>query len=442
MVNMLGYVLLVLMAAAGMASAAPGSVATPPIPESHQSDGSVSLPAPLTAETFTEAVLEHNASLEAMRQSVVAAVKRVEPAGKLDDPMLSISAAPRTFGAANGPNGDVEVSQTLPWWGTLDARKEAAQAEAEAASQDFVALRLQLAMLARRAFADWAYIQHAFEVNDANVSLLAELRNVARIRYTTGQAPQEDVLQADVERVLLKQQRLELEREHTVVQARMNALLDRSPQTAIPEPGALPDTMSVPAEEILSQRALGHPRLEQLAAQRRAAQARQTLVEKERYPRFGLSTGYNNMWSDPAMRPMVGLSFTIPLDQSKYRDEIDAARAEVRRAASTLEDERASVLADLSGTYAKVRESAQSIALYRDELVPLARSALEVARSDYGAGRGGFLNVLIAERHRLDTELGLARTESEYYRALAELDRATGGGLLAVDRLTAQGHSP
>jgi outer membrane protein TolC len=422
-----------LMVAAAVASAEPPG--SPPAlrisAESDHSDGSASLSAPLTVEAFTDVVLAHNASLEAMRQSVVAATARVKPAGKLDDPMLSVSAAPRTFGTAGGPNGDVEVSQSLPWWGTLDARKEMARAEAEAASQDFAALRLRLAALARGIFADWSYIQHALEINTANQSLLTELRNVARIRYTTGQAPQEDILQADVERAMLKQQRLEWERERTVVQARMNALLDRSPQTAIPEPDTLPETIGLPTEERLAEHALGHPSLEKLAAQQRAAQARQTLAQKERYPKFGVSAGYNNMWSDPAFRPMVGLSFTVPLDQSKYRAQIDAARAEARRTASTLENERASVLADLSAAYAMVREKAQSLALYRDELVPLARSTLEVARTEYGTGRGDFLNVLTAERHRLETELGLARAQSEYYRDLAELDRASGGGLLS-----------
>jgi outer membrane protein TolC len=426
-------VLVSLSTVAALASAAPSD--SPPGPqilaESDHPAGSPSLSAPLTPEAFTEVVLAHNASLEAMRQSVVAAVARVTPAGKLDDPMLSVSAAPRTFGTTGGPNGDVEVSQSLPWWGTLDARKEAARAEAEAASQDFAGLRLRLAALARGAFADWVYIQHALEVNSANQALLTELRNVARIRYTTGQAPQADVLQADVERAMLKQQRLEWERERAVVQARMNALLDRAPQMAIPEPSALPETITLPAEEMLAEHALGHPRLEELAAQQRAAEARQTLAEKERYPKFGVSTGYNNMWADPAMRPTVGLSFTVPLDQGKYRAQIDATRAEARRSASTLEDERASVLADLSAAYAMARESAQSIALYRDELVPLARSTLEVTRSEYGTGRGDFLNVLTAERHRLDTELGLARAQSEYYRALAELDQASGGELLA-----------
>jgi outer membrane protein TolC len=322
------------------------------------------------------------------------------------------------------------VSQSFPWWGTLDARREVARADAEARGEDFDALRLRLAALARGAFADWVYVHRALEINDANLSVLTELRNVARIRYTTGQALQEDVLQADVERAMLKQQRLHWQRDLTMAQSRMNALLDRAPHSPIPAPGELPSISPLPAEEILAQRALAHPELEEVAAEESAAEAQQRVAQKDRFPKFGVSAGYNNMWADPAMRPMVGLSITVPLDQGKYRADIDAAHAQARRAASSLEDQRASLLADLSADYATVREAKQSVALYRDQLVPLTQSALEVARAEYGSGRGDFLNVLTAERHRLDTELDLARMQSDYFRALAELDRASGGGLL------------
>jgi len=402
---------------------------------------STPLPTPLTVEAFTEAVFARNASLEAMRQAVAAAVAQVKPAGALEDPTFSVSAAPRTFGSAMGATGDVEVSQPLPWWGTLDARKQVARATAEAAGHDLDALRLRIGALARGAFSDWVFVHRALEINAANQSVLTELRNVARVRYTTGQAPQEDVLQADVQRTLLKQQRLERESQRTALQARMNALLDRTPQTPIPEPAELPAAVDLPAEEILAQRALGHPQLEQLEAQHDAAQAQERLADKERYPKFGVSVGYNNMWSDPAMRPMVGLSLTVPIDQAKYRASVDAAHAQARRSASTLEDQRSSMLADLAADYASAREAAQSLALYRDELVPLARNTLEVARTEYGSGKGDFLNVLTAEQHRLDTEIGLARTQSEYYQRLAELEQASGGGLLAP-RSLGQGVAP
>lgn len=394
-------------------------------------DSADSLQTPLTAEAFTAAVISRNANLEAMRQAVVAAAARIKSAGALEDPMLSVSAAPRTFGTAMGPMGDVEITQALPWWGTLDARTQVARAEAEATTHDVEALRLRVAALARGAFSDWVFVHRALDINAANQTVLGELRNIARVRYATGQAPQQDVLQADVARTMLRQQRFELERQRTVLQARMNALLDRTPQETIPQPAALPDVIALPAEELLAERALAHPQLRQLQAEEGAALAREHLEEKERYPKFGVSAGYNNMWSEPAQRPMVGLSVTLPIDQDKYRSAIDAARAQARRSASALENQRASVLADLSAAYASTREAAQSLALYHDELVPLARTTLEVARSEYASGRGDFLNALTAEQQRLDTELGLARMQSEYYQRLAQLDQASAGALLA-----------
>ena len=389
----------------------------------------LALSAPLTAESFTAAVLARNASLRAMRQALVAAVSDIRPAGALPDPMLSVSAAPRTLGSAMGTGEDIEVSQALPWWGTLEVRKQIARADAEAARHDLEALRLRLEATARGLFADWVFVHRALRINASNQSVIGELRRIASVRYATGKAPQSDVLQADVERTMLAQQQLEWRRKVAVVAARMNALLDRPPTASIPLPAALPVLARLPSEAALLQRALTHPQLKALEAEAHAAQAKERLAGKQRYPQFQVSAGYNSMWSDPAMRPMVGLSFTVPLDQGKYSAEVDAAHAQARRAEYDLESERATLLADLSAAYASTREAAKSLALYRDDLAPLARDALHVALSEYGSGQVSFLEVLTAEQRQLDTTLGLARAQSEYFDRWAELERLSGSGL-------------
>lgn len=396
-------------------------------------------PESLSADAFTEAVLARNASLEAMRQAVVEAVAGIEPAGSLDDPMLTLSVAPSTWSNSGPPSGRgvVQVSQALPWWGTLDAREEAARAEAEAARHDLDALKLRLIAVAHGAFADWVFVHRSLEINADNQTVLADLRSIARVRYTTGQTLQQDVLQADVERTMLKHQALELERQRTTIQARMNALLNRGPEIEIPPPAALPSTLDLPPQEVLAERALAtHPRLQRLEAVRRGAEAQVRVEEKARYPQFRLNAGYNSLWEHEDLRPMVGISINVPFGQDKYEAAIDAARARVRRTASTLDDQRSMLLAELASAYAAVREATHSLALYRDELVPLARASLEVAEADYGGGRGDFLNVLTAERHQLTVEFNLARLEAEYFRRLAELDRASGGALRSLSSPT------
>ncbi len=132
------------------------------------------------------------------------------------------------------------------------------------------------------------------------------------------------------------------------------------------------------------------------------------------------------MWADSAMRPMVGLSFTVPIDQGKYRAEIDAAQAEALRAGAVLEEQRAKLRADVASDYAATVETARSLALSRDDLVPLAQDALKVALTEYATGQESFPEVLEAERRALEVQLGLARAQADYCRRRAELDEASG----------------
>lgn len=382
---------------------------------------------PLTSRALVDAALKRNPGLDAIRAATEAAEAGIEPAGSLDDPMLGFTAAPATFGTALGSRGQVQLSQALPWWGTLDAREDAARANAEAVEQDAEALKLKLIAAAQKAFADWHYIHEALAVNERTQALLAELREVARARYAAGRAIQQDVLQADIERTLLRQQALELRKQRTSVQARINALLNRSPGIALPRPASMPSGVRLPPLPLLEAFALEHhPMVQQLRFRQRAADANVTVAEKERYPEFRVMAGYNSIMDPVQKRAMIGLSMSIPLGQDKYRAEISGARAELRRTGYALEDLKARLASDLAVAYAAVEEARASLALYRDELLPLAESALAVARTDYGAGKGDFLNVITAERYLLETELRFVRTEASVFQRLAELGRLTG----------------
>lgn len=382
---------------------------------------------PFRAKALVEAALERNPSLEEVRAAVEAAEAKIEPAGSLEDPMLSLNVAPNTFGSALGSREQVQFSQAFPWWGTLDAREDVARFNAEAVEQDVESLKLKLIATAQSAYADWHYIHRALAVNERTQALLTELREVAKARYAAGRAIQQDVLQADVERTLLRQQALELKKERTSIQARINALLNRSPSTPLPPPETLVLDVELPPLAALEAFALEqHPMVEQMEFRQRAASSNVTVAEKESYPEFRLMAGYNDLMDPSEKRAMIGVSINIPLDRGKYRAQIRGARAQLRRTGYALEDLQATLAGDLAAAYASVEEARQSLALYRDELLPLAKNTLAVARSDYGAGKGDFLNVITAERYLLETELRLVRTEAVVFQRLSELGQLAG----------------
>src|SRR5438067_1049671 len=74
-----------------------------------------------------------------------------------------------------------------------------APAAASAAGDDLADTRLQLTEAARNAFADYYLAGRALAVNEEGLNLLREFRRNAETLNKYGKAPQQDLLQADVE---------------------------------------------------------------------------------------------------------------------------------------------------------------------------------------------------------------------------------------------------
>lgn len=383
------------------------------------------------------AVLQRNAGLAAMRSAEDAAKAVVKPAGALDDPNLSYALAPQTVGGYHTPGGKfrnfsqvITLSQTFPWPGTLKLRSKAAAAKAESANRKLADYRLRLAERTRAAYADWYYATRALAVNGENQSLVQRLKKVATTAYASGQAPQQDVLQADVELTRLQDQALKVKRRRATVQARINGLLNRDPQAPLPAPAASPPSGHLPDYAGLQQTALAqYPQLKGLDAQIAADQDRVALAHKGFYPDFKLSASYNSLWSAPAEQFIVGASINIPIG-ARHQGELDAATAQLQQSQSQLRQMRANLLSSVDQSYQTAAQTRQSIALYVGKLLPLAKLNLKAARSDYSGGNGSFLQVIVAERQLLKARLELARNRADFFTQLAALDYQTGGALM------------
>ena len=385
---------------------------------------------PITADDLASWVLEANPGLAAREAAAEAAAYRIEPAGSLDDPMLSYAVAPLTANADRSLNQKVEFSQKIPWPGTLAARESVARFEAVAARRDADSLRLRVIARAKSAHAEWRFIDSALDIHHANKALLDDLAATAQTRYAAGRARKQDVLQAEVERAGLDNHLLRLLRQRAAVQARINALLSRTPDAPLPAAAPILLQSTPPALETLQALALAHhPELSRLDAEISASERHVRLAEKAFLPSFQVGVGYDGLWDEIDKRPVFGVSINVPLDRSKRRSDLDRARAEMRRTKFSLSERRADLRANLATARAEVVEAQTSIALYQDELVPLAVEFLEAAIADYQSGTGAFLNVITAEQHKLETNLELARVRADYAKRLAELEFWAGGSL-------------
>lgn len=393
----------------------------------------------LTADQLVADVLDRNRGLDALRAAARAAESAVAREGALPDPVLTGAVAPETVGgygssSGRGTNVRVELGQQLPWPGKLDLKEESARFEALAAEEDVAAMRLRLAALTRAAYARWYFVHRALPINAANRELLEQLRGVAENRYAAGLATQQDVLQAEVELQHVRHRDIQLRKERRAVQARINALLNQGVHSPLlPPADKLPAPEKLPALHELWELALAaHPELKGLEQRAAANERREHLADKDFYPDFRVFTGYNSLWDEEAKRWVVGVTINLPIDRRKRRAAVDEARAQGIRILAELDERRAQLLGALEQALATAEEARHTIGLYEAELIPRSEESLGAARAEYGAGGGSFLNVITAQKLLLEARLGLHRARADYFAALAEVKRWTGGELPLV----------
>jgi outer membrane protein TolC len=197
------------------------------------------------AELVSE-VQRRNQSLQASLAAWGAAGERYPQAVALDDPTFTTMFAPASFSSSTIQSSYiVGVGQKFPWAGKRDLRGQVAQWNAVAASLDYNEAQLRLAEAARLAYYEYYNVFRLLAVNDAGLSAVRAFRDTAKSKFEASQVTQQDLLQADVELAELEQRRVEIEQARQVVTARINLLLHREPQLALPLP---PERLDVPSD--------------------------------------------------------------------------------------------------------------------------------------------------------------------------------------------------
>jgi len=388
-------------------------------------------PTELNPVSFVQSVLAQNPDIKVQESAHDAALARITSAGALDDPMLSYMSAPRSIGSDIGYRQNVQISQKIPWPGTLDLRSDAATIEAKSVEYQVIDTRLHLASQARAAYADWYYVFQAITINRETIKLVGHLKSVAEAAYASGQAPQQDVLQAEVELTRLQNQSLELERRRQTVQAAINALLNVDPGSSVAPPGGLPTpNIAHGFEELTSVALAQYPALKSADADITASRDRVELARKAFYPNFQIMAGENTLWNMPQQQFTVGVAINIPIG-GKHDGDYDEAQAKLRQSQFKSISVRNALLSSLEKTYAAIKQSNDTVDLYTKRLVPLADLNLKAANADYSAGRGDFLKVITAEQQYLMAELERERARADYYTQSAALDYQTGGAIFA-----------
>ncbi len=182
-------------------------------------------------DALTAEALAQNPSIAQRQAASRAATLRIRPAGTLPDPTLTAGVmdlvVPFEFNQSEFTEVDAELSQTIPWPGSLGARSGVAKAAAVGARAEEHVTRREVAAAMADAYYRLQYAVSALASLRRQLTLLEAAVQLSTTRYGTGSAPQSDPLQAKLARDRLQLEALSAESDRVSALAAVNALRNR-----------------------------------------------------------------------------------------------------------------------------------------------------------------------------------------------------------------------
>lgn len=380
-----------------------------------------------------------NLELSGMRHEALAAQERVGQADTLPDPRFKLELQDVTRTGTQNPAlwpSDVgstryTFSQELPWFGTRTLKREQAEWLAQGAQTQVQTVWADMAARIKLAYAQRYFLQHTSRLSQEVLGLMQRLEQMARARYASGLAPQQDVLRAQTEQVGMQGELIALQAELRSNQARMNALLARPLGAPLASPTSLrllPDPAQLDYAALEARVRAHNPQLAADDAKWKAADKGVDLALAGRYPTLALGIAPTQFQSDVKTWDLM-LEMNIPLWQGNRRAQERESLA-MRDAAEARRNATANQLqADLMENVLALQSAQQSEALIRNTLLPQAELGLQSALAGYEAGKTDFATVLDAQRQIRQAKQSQLKAQAEGQARLAQIERLLGEDL-------------
>ena len=405
-------------------------------------------PAPVAGDSVLQSLvaeaLARNPTVAQRQAAVRAATLRIRPAGSLPDPMLSVGVMDLLlpnfeFNRSDFTEVDVELSQEIPWPGSLGARSGVVRAAAAGARAEEGTVRRELTTAMAVAYYRLGYTVTALETLRHQRELLDAAVQLSTTRYATGAAPQSDPLQAKLARDRLQSEAFVLESERVAALAAVNALRNRTPGDSL---GVVPMNPAQvragisplsPSDSLVALALAAHPRL---AARRAAIEQATRTIEVERLgarpdvtltARYGYRPPYAGTFKFPDFFSAF-LGLRVPIWAWRKQNRLaDAARADSTGAAAGLREAELQLSREVTEAAARVEALQQRLALLVDGVLPNARGTVESVLRSYQVGRAEFLTLLSVEDARYRAELEAVAVAADYQAQLVMLRQLTAG---------------
>ena len=377
-------------------------------------------------------LLKSNPDLQAATLRYQAALTRPSREGALPDPRVQfgwVSSGSIVPGKGLGedPNANIgfQISQEFPYPGKRGSRTDVALKEAAAEKQMYRATVQSKVASLSSAFYELNFVYEAIELLEENKNLLTQLAKVAEVRYSVGNASQQDLIRSSIEISILENRLLSQEQKKRSLVAEINSLLNREPLSPLGRPEKVDAPQLEPLEILQKRMKEVSPMLLSQHSRVETREAQFRLAEREKYPDFDLMGGYYNQGEMDDMWE-VQFSMNLPIwtgrKQGRAAQEASLMLSEAKQTYRATEQ---TLLYQLQDAYAKAETAQKLSELYSIQVVPQSRIALESSIASYETGAVDFLTVLSNFMTILEYRMNYFEQQAAYLKAYASLRELT-----------------
>jgi len=434
-------VLVCVFAGVAIAAVDPYEAALTAMPQEH-SHTSSNVPS-ITVEQAEQIALQANPEIRVAARKVAMAEAHISGAGALDDPSVMYRGwqvpltKPWDYNAAMNM---FMVGQSFPGPGKRALRSQVATDAINVVKAELAAKKREISAAVRKAFYDLLRTADELRVHDEQIGIARQAFEAARIKYSVGKVPQQDVLKAQVALTKLIEHLVMLDQDADLSRATLNALLGRSPDTPLEVSGQHAVPAQIPTLADLKQLAVeNRPELMATAATIKQAEAEVALARKQYTPDFSANAGYMLTPSGSQFRNnyMVEGSMTLPwLNRRKHESEISEAKAVVAERQAELDAMRLAVFQQIQAALVRASSAKRLVDLYQNSLRPQSEATLRSTVIAYENDRTDILNLLDSQNTTLDVDYAYFRALADFGQRMAELELAVGAPVPTSDEIT------
>ncbi len=386
----------------------------------------------LNLQDIIDEALQKSPEVLAFQARVAASRYKIPQAKSLPDPMFMFGYQNEgwkryTFKEMPDAWWMFSASQMFPFPGKLSLKGEMAEKESESLSASYDSLKLKIRAKVTELYYDLFFAYKDIDIIRDRTALFSRIEDAALARYSSGMAPQQEVLMAQTEKYMLFEKE-EMQRQRIqALEAMLNSTIGREVTSPLGRPVVRNISFRRDMKELLTIAYESSPEIRSMERMIAAAEAKVKMAEREYYPDFTL-TGtvmkrggeFDDMWSLTA-------AINIPLFyRTKQRQAVNEASASLSETRSGLEAMKLMISSNIRDNYSMLKTAETLMGLYKDGLIPKTYQDFESALAGYVTGKVEAITVINRLKALLDFETLYWKQFVEREKAIARIETIAG----------------